>query len=78
MPERRNADRNARVGDRLVLKGSHACDCFRVGVITALRHADGTPPYEVHWLDDGHTSLVFPGPEAHVEPPPRRTTAGRR
>jgi hypothetical protein len=34
-----------------------------------LHHADGTPPYEVHWLDDGHVTLVFPGPEAHVEPP---------
>jgi Domain of unknown function (DUF1918) len=58
----------ARIGDRLVLKGVHVGDIRRVGVITGLRHADGTPPYDVRWLDDGHVALVFPGPEAHVEP----------
>ena len=57
----------AEVGDRLVLKGVHVGDAPHVGVITALRHTDGTPPYEVHWLDDDHDSLVFPGPEAHIE-----------
>lgn len=56
------------VGDRLVLKGIHVGVVRRVGVITGLRHIDGTPPYEVRWLDDGHLALVFPGPEAHVEP----------
>ncbi|RZU53535.1 uncharacterized protein DUF1918 [Krasilnikovia cinnamomea] len=58
----------ARVGDRLVLKGVHLGDLPHVGVITAVRHADGSPPYEVRWLDDGRYALVFPGPEAHVEP----------
>jgi len=56
------------IGDRLVLKGIHVGDVRRVGVITGLHHADGTPPYEVRWLDNGHVALVFPGPEAHVEP----------
>jgi hypothetical protein len=42
-------------------------DATRVGVVTALRHPDGSPPYEVRWLDDGHEGLIFPGPEAHVE-----------
>jgi hypothetical protein len=36
-------------------------------VIIALRHGDGTPPYEVRWLDSGHEALVFPGPEARIE-----------
>lgn len=57
----------AKVGDRVVLKGVHVGDHNRVGVITALRNEDGTPPYEVRWLDDGHAGLVFPGPEAHIE-----------
>jgi hypothetical protein len=57
----------AQLGDRLVLKGTHVGDPRRVGVITAMHHADGTPPYEVRWLEDGHTGLVFPGPEAHLE-----------
>ena len=58
----------AQVGDRIVVKGTHVGDRIRVGVIMALRHADGTPPYEVRWLDSGQEALVFPGPEAHVEP----------
>ena len=57
----------AHVGDRIVVKGTHVGDGRRIGIVTALRHADGTPPYEVRWLDDGHSGLIFPGPEAHVE-----------
>lgn len=59
----------AKVGDRIVLKSAHVGDPQRVGVITALRHGDGTPPYQVRWLEDGHEGLVFPGPDAHIEPP---------
>ncbi len=57
----------AQVGDRLVLLGVHVGDTRRVGIITAVPHPDGTPPYEVRWLDTGREALVFPGPEAHVE-----------
>jgi hypothetical protein len=55
------------VGDRLVLEGTHVGDRRRVGVITALRHDDGTPPFLVRWLDDGHEGLVYPGPDARIE-----------
>jgi hypothetical protein len=58
---------NAKVGDRLVVEGLHVGDGRRVGVIIGLRHGDGTPPYEVRWLDSGHEALVFPGPEARIE-----------
>jgi hypothetical protein len=58
----------AKVGDRLVMEGTHVGDRRRSGVITALRHQDGTPPYLVRWLDDGHEALVFPGPDAKIEP----------
>jgi len=58
---------NAQVGDRLVVAGIHVGDARRVGEIIAVRHADGSPPYEVRWLDSGQEALVFPGPEAHVE-----------
>lgn len=37
----------------------------RDGRIVALHHADGSPPYDVEWSDDGRTSLFFPGPDAH-------------
>ncbi|HEX2355872.1 MAG TPA: DUF1918 domain-containing protein [Micromonosporaceae bacterium] len=63
---------NAHTGDRLVLEGTHVGDPRRAGVIIGLRHKDGTPPYEVRWLDTGHVALVFPGPDARVEPPTHR------
>lgn len=58
----------AHVGDRLILQGTHVGDHRRIGLITAVQHRDGTPPYEVRWLDTGHDALVFPGPDALIEP----------
>ena len=66
----------AHVGDRVVLEGVHVGDPRRVGVVTALRHDDGTPPYVVQWLDSGHETLVFPGPDARIEPPSAGHDAG--
>lgn len=66
------------VGDRLVTQGTHVGDQRRIGVITALRHEDGTPPYLVRWLDNGHEGLVFPGPDAHIEEVHAGTTAPER
>jgi len=67
----------AHIGDRLVLDGIHLGDARRVGTITAVGHPDGAPPYEVRWLADGTTTLIFPGPDAHLEPAgqPGTTTA---
>jgi hypothetical protein len=61
---------NGHIGDRLVLRGTRVGDPGRVGVITQLRHDDGTPPYIVRWLDNGHEALVYPGTDACVEAPP--------
>jgi hypothetical protein len=58
----------AKVGDRLVAEGTHVGDRRRHGVITAMPHEDGTPPYLVKWDDTGHESLVYPGPDARIEP----------
>ncbi|GIH04935.1 hypothetical protein Rhe02_30020 [Rhizocola hellebori] len=58
----------ARTGDRLVVEGIHVGDTRRVGVILAVSHPDGSPPYTVRWLDDGHETLVVPGSEARIEP----------
>jgi len=65
----------AEVGDRLILEAVHVGEPRRIGVVLELRHPDGTPPYVVRWLDNGHEALVFPGPEARIEPP---TTAHTR
>ena len=59
----------AKVGDRLILEGTHVGDRRRYGVVLALRHDDGSPPYVVRWLDDGHEALVFPGPDSRIEEP---------
>jgi hypothetical protein len=57
----------AKVGDRVIEEGTHVGDHRRIGVITGLRHDDGTPPYEVRWLDTEHDALVYPGPDARIE-----------
>lgn len=54
-------------GDRLVVHGPHVGDQVRDGEILEVRGEGGGPPYLVRWSDDGHESLVFPGPDASVE-----------
>jgi Domain of unknown function (DUF1918) len=49
------------VGDRLVTD-----DDRRICEIIRLHHIDGSPPYVVRWLSDGHISLLFPGPYTRV------------
>ena len=59
---------NAQVGDRIIVEGTHLGDRRRIGIITEITHSDGAPPYRVKWLDDGRTTLIFPGPESRIEP----------
>ena len=61
---------NARIGDRIIVEGTRLGDRRRIGVIVAIAHPDGAPPYRVKWLDDGRTTLIFPGPESRIEPEP--------
>ncbi|MEX2554993.1 MAG: DUF1918 domain-containing protein [Actinomycetota bacterium] len=55
----------AEVGDRLVVKGHYVHEPLRDGEILEVG-PDGRPPYLVRW-EDGHVSLVFPGPDAYVD-----------
>jgi Domain of unknown function (DUF1918) len=57
----------AKIGDRLVLAGTHVGNDRRTGTIIEIEHADGTPPYRVRW-PDGHESFISPGPDARIEP----------
>ena len=59
---------NASIGDRLHVHGNTVGAPDRVGEIIEVRGAAGGPPYVVRF-DDGHTGLVFPGPDAVVETP---------
>ncbi|WP_240107732.1 pyridoxamine 5'-phosphate oxidase family protein [Streptomyces sp. MUM 203J] len=69
----------AHLGDQLVIENRATGAPRRDGEIVGLRHADGSPPYEVRWSDTDEVTLVFPGPDAHVrhleqapEPSPAR------
>lgn len=62
----------ATVHDRLVVPGAHVDAPVRAGDIVEVRGRDGTPPYVVRWDGSESTSLVFPGPDAHVEPAPQQ------
>jgi hypothetical protein len=38
-------------------------------------HQDGTSPREVQWFGTGRVTLVFPGPDTHIEQAPHHTAA---
>jgi hypothetical protein len=56
----------AAAGDRLRVRGHIVGQSERIGEIVEVRGTGGEPPYLVRF-DDGHTSLVFPGPDAVIE-----------
>jgi hypothetical protein len=55
----------ATLGDRLVVHGNTVGERDRSGIIIEIQGPGGGPPYLVRF-DDGHTTLVFPGPDAVV------------
>ncbi|MFC9892970.1 DUF1918 domain-containing protein [Nocardia sp. NPDC127579] len=57
----------ANVGDRLHVHGNVVGQGDRQGEIIEVRGPEGAPPYVVRF-SDGHESLVFPGPDAVIEP----------
>ncbi|RLU89201.1 DNA-binding protein [Streptomyces griseocarneus] len=67
----------AHLGDHLVVESPTTGATKRDGEIVGLHHADGTPPYDVRWSDDGRVTLVYPGPDAHVHHLEHRTAAPR-
>jgi hypothetical protein len=57
---------HAVIGDRLHVHGRTVGRPDHIGEILQVRGPDGAPPYVVRFAD-GHTGLVFPGPDAEVE-----------
>ncbi|QVQ52423.1 DUF1918 domain-containing protein [Spiractinospora alimapuensis] len=57
----------ARQGDRLLVHGPSVGHPDRSGTIVDVRGTDGDPPFLVRF-DDGVEELVFPGPDAVVQP----------
>lgn len=56
----------ATIGDRLHVHSNAVGATDRVGEILEVRGPNGGPPYRVRY-DDGHESLVFPGPDSIIE-----------
>jgi hypothetical protein len=63
----------ARVGDRLCVHGRTVGQADNRVEIIEVRGAAGGPPYVIRY-SDGHEAVVFPGPDAVVEP--RTDSAG--
>ncbi|GAA5060071.1 tartrate dehydratase beta subunit/fumarate hydratase class I family protein [Thermocatellispora tengchongensis] len=61
----------ATVGDRLLMHGNIVGERDRSGEIIEVRGPGGAPPYVVRF-EDGHTGLIFPGPDAIVVPAQRK------
>jgi hypothetical protein len=55
---------HAHIGDQLIVEDDPA----RTGLIIGVPHADGSPPYVVKWLADGHIAMVSPGDFARLIP----------
>lgn len=56
----------ADVGDRLHVHSRAVGKEPQVGEVIEVQGSDGGPPYRVRY-DDGHESVVFPGPDCTVE-----------
>jgi transcription-repair coupling factor (superfamily II helicase) len=57
---------HAQAGDWLVMESRDLGHHARRGQILSVHSPDGAPPYRVRWTDDGHETLVVPGPDTHV------------
>jgi hypothetical protein len=64
----------ARIGDRLIVEG----DLARAGLIIGIPHEDGSPPYIVKWLANGHIAMVSPGQFARIIPADLRAQPQKR
>ena len=69
----------AKAGDWLVMKSFTIDQPEQRGLITEVHSDDGSPPYVVHWLDNGHVATVFPAQTRSSSPRPssRRPTSAR-
>ncbi|GAA3440917.1 DUF1918 domain-containing protein [Planomonospora venezuelensis] len=61
---------NATVGDRILVHSRTTGQGDQRGEIVEVRGDGGEPPYLVRF-EDGHTGLLFPGPDAVVVPAQR-------
>jgi hypothetical protein len=58
----------AKIGDRIIVRGHQVGQPDHEGVVIEIRGQHGEPPYLVRWGGTDHETLFFPGPDALVEP----------
>ena len=58
---------HASIGDQILMHSRSVGTEARHAKIIEVRGKDGSPPYFVRF-DDGHESLIYPGPDCVVEP----------
>ena len=58
----------ATIGDRICIHGNCVGHPDKIGEIVEVHGTQGEPPYLVKF-DDGHTRLIFPGPDAVIQHP---------
>jgi Domain of unknown function (DUF1918) len=61
----------ASVGDRLVVGDD------RFGVVVGVPSGDGSPPYIIKWLRDGHIAMVAPDQYARIIPAGESAVTGQ-
>jgi hypothetical protein len=57
----------ATVGDQIVVHGRTAERADQVGEVLEVHGDEGAPPYVVKFAD-GHSGLIFPGPDCVIRP----------
>ncbi len=60
---------HAQVGDRLLV--GQGAD--RIGLVIGVTNSEGSPPYIIKWLNDGHIAMVFPDQYSRIDPAGLRT-----
>jgi uncharacterized protein DUF1918 len=60
----------AQVGDHLLVGKN------RIGVVIGVPAEDGSPPYIIKWLNDGHIAMVQPDQYARIIPAAQHTDSG--
>lgn len=54
----------AHTGDWLIVKGRTDSSAARRAMVLEAHGPDGSAPFFVRWIDSGHETLLFPGPDA--------------
>lgn len=57
---------HAAIGDEVIVDGGRVGMPARKGVVLEVRAEPGPEHYVVRWDDNGHETIFFPGPDAHV------------